>query len=329
MPRTWNYGSPDFLVRSDVLRELFPDDVSESDAAVLPRPTWGPDGWHYRVVDTKFTTLHFNATGTGLTDSSYPAYKAQLYIYNRMLGRLQGYLPAQSYLLGRGWQYTSRGVDYRGSNALERLAPIAQDGNVAGGVSIASAVEDALTWVRRVRNEGADWQIVPTPSVPELYPNMSNSDDGDMMMASEQAEPEDESADDGARTALGERQEVAGRRAEGVDSAVAGRDRRTRTGARRRHLSLGRRRRITAEMVITRGAGTYGPVLEQLLAVNVDDGPLILPERIEQTRDEWHETAGLEFYVDFEFCSDLNDDFANLPEKGGQPLVFMIGCGHR
>ena len=32
--------------------------------------------------------------------------------------------------------------------------------------------------------------------------------------------------------------------------------------------------------------------------------------------------------MDFEFCSDLNDDFANLPEKGGQPLIFMIGCGH-
>ena len=36
----------------------------------------------------------------------------------------------------------------------------------------------------------------------------------------------------------------------------------------------------------------------------------------------------MEFYVDFEFCSDLNDDFSKLPEKGGQPLIFMIGCGH-
>ena len=107
-----NYGSPDFLVRSDALRELFPEDVSASDA-VAPAPDLGADGWHYRVVDTKFTTLHFNSTGAGLTDASYPAYKAQLYIYNRMLGRLQGYLPAQSYLLGRGWQYVSKGVVQR------------------------------------------------------------------------------------------------------------------------------------------------------------------------------------------------------------------------
>jgi hypothetical protein len=36
----------------------------------------------------------------------------------------------------------------------------------------------------------------------------------------------------------------------------------------------------------------------------------------------------LEFYVDFETVSDLSDDFINLPEKGGQPLIFMICCGH-
>ena len=24
----------------------------------------------------------------------------------------------------------------------------------------------------------------------------------------------------------------------------------------------------------------------------------------------------------------MDDDFSKLPEKGGQPLIFMIGCGH-
>ena len=33
------YGSPDFLVRSDVLRELFPESISEQDAAVSA-PAW-------------------------------------------------------------------------------------------------------------------------------------------------------------------------------------------------------------------------------------------------------------------------------------------------
>ena len=61
----------------------------------------------------------------------------------------------------------------------------------------------------------------------------------------------------------------------------------------------------------------------QLLTVNTDGGPSLLPLRIEKTRGEWHPTPKVEFYVDFEFCSDLNDDFSKLPEKGGQPLIFF------
>ena len=36
----------------------------------------------------------------------------------------------------------------------------------------------------------------------------------------------------------------------------------------------------------------------------------------------------LEFYVDFETVSDIGDDFSAIPNRGGQPLVFMVGCGH-
>jgi len=45
-------------------------------------------------------------------------------------------------------------------------------------------------------------------------------------------------------------------------------------------------------------------------------------------RAEWHPEPPIEFYVDFETVSDLADDFSRLPQKGGQPLIFMIGCGH-
>ena len=131
----------------------------------------GENGWHYRVVDTKFTTLHLNTKGTELANKgSAPAYKAQLYIYNRMLGRLQGFEPLASFLLGRGWELKSRGNTYRGANAMERLGPIPQNGNVANRVAIADDVENALRWVRRVRTDGRDWQLLPKPSVPELYP---------------------------------------------------------------------------------------------------------------------------------------------------------------
>ena len=79
-----NYGSPDFLVRSDVLHELFPETVCATGMAIAA-PDLGIGDRPYRVVDSKFTTLHLNAAGTQLDNSgSGPAYKAQLSVYNRM-----------------------------------------------------------------------------------------------------------------------------------------------------------------------------------------------------------------------------------------------------
>ena len=46
-----NYGSPDFLVRSDVLRDLFPESISQQ-AAAASAPGLESNGWHYLVVDT-------------------------------------------------------------------------------------------------------------------------------------------------------------------------------------------------------------------------------------------------------------------------------------
>ena len=79
----------------------------------------------------------------------------------------------ESYLLGRGWQLKSKGVTHRSASAIERLGPVPQNGTTTNQVLIADAVEEALSWVRRVRTEGQDWQLLPEPSVPELYPNMA------------------------------------------------------------------------------------------------------------------------------------------------------------
>ena len=98
------YGSPDFLIRSDVLHGLFPISLSESEANNRA-PDLGDANWHYCVVDTKFTTLGFNAAGTELTGMS--AYKAQLFHLQPDVGPSAGIPAIQSFLLGRGWNRTS------------------------------------------------------------------------------------------------------------------------------------------------------------------------------------------------------------------------------
>ena len=321
-----NYGSPDFLVRSDILRELFPNPFSEAEALVAA-PDLGTGNWHYRVVDTKFTTLHFNAAGTTLdNDRRRLPYKAQLYIYNRMLGRVQGYLPPESYLLGRGWQQGTGRRITRGSNALERLGPVPQDGTVANGAPISDEVETALAWVRRLRAKGNQWQLLPTPSVPELYPNMSGLDDGEMMLDIGPGEWEPGAgSDESDEKWVGVKKWLAGALKElTLLPNVGPPGRRT---AHTAGIYTWDDPVLTPEAVAVTG-DKQGPTLQQFLEVNNGDAPLVLPSRIEQDREQWHTTPALEFYVDFEFCSDLNDDFSKLPEKGGQTLIFMIGCGH-
>ena len=321
-----NYGAPDFLIRSDVLRQMFPYDLTEAEAT-MSAPDLASDGWHYRVVDTKFTTLHLNASGSEVGNGgSAPAYKAQLYIYNRMLGRLQGLEPSKSYLLGRGWQRTQSGVTYRGTNAMEMLGPVPQSGTVANQVLIGNAVEEALRWIRKVRTEGNNWQLLPEPSVPELYPNMGNTDDAGLVLDIGPAELEpglDEEESVGQW--MGVKKWLAGELKELTQLWQVG------VGKREEAHVTGIYRwddpRITPTAVGVAGPKS-GPTLAQLLAVNTDDGPPVRPFRIERTRDAWHPTPCVEFYVDFEFCTDLNDDFSKLPEKGGQPVIFMIGCGH-
>ena len=324
-----NYGSPDFLVRSDVLLELFPKTYSPGEALV-PAPGLGSGNWHYRVVDTKFTTLYMNAAATELGNSGVSAaYKAQCYVYNRMLGRLQDYEPSESYLLGRGWQHTVKGETYRHPNAFDRLGPVPQNGAVANKEPIGDAVAQAMAWIRRVRNAGANWELLPKPSVPELYPNMSNYDDGEMMLdtaCAAELEPgyEDETESGYKWT------RVKKWLAEELKELTM----LWQVGVAKRNLAheAGYFRwdepGLTPETVGVKGPKT-SPTLAKMLAVNANDNcPPVLPELIGATRSEWYAPAKAEFYVDFEFVSDLNDDFSKLPEKGGHPLIFMIGCGH-
>ena len=167
---TRTYGSPDLLVRSDVLLELFPGSISPEAAAISARDLGDP-GWHYRVVDTKFSTLGLAAGGELGNGGSAPAYKVQVFIYNRALGRLQGYEPPESFLLGRGWEQTLRGETTRVHNCMDRLGPVPQDYSSRTRAPLTVQADAAADWLRRMRGEGHLWKIVPEPSIDELRVN--------------------------------------------------------------------------------------------------------------------------------------------------------------
>lgn len=297
------YGAPDLLVRSDILAQLWSKTLTPDEASVPAPALNGP--WHYRVVDLKFTTLDLDA-GEGPKDSgSAWAYKLQVFIYNRSVGRLQGMTPGQSYLLGRGWKQTVKGETLRSESCMDRLGPVPQDYASKSKGSLAAAVDEATGWIRKVRKKGAAWDVVPEPSVPELRPNMGNTSDQPWHAAKQRIGRELEDLTMLWQVGVGKRRD-----------------------ANRRGIYRWTDPACTAQSVGVNGNAT-APILDALLDTNRStEGPLVRPARVAAAEPVWREVPPLEFYVDFETVTDLGDDFSRIPIRGGQPMIFMIGCGH-
>jgi hypothetical protein len=303
-PPTRTFGFPDLLIRSDVLRRLWPDLVEE-DTLGRSAPSLGLDGCHYRVVDIKYTTLKLLVGGEVGNEGSAVAYKGQLLIYNRALAGMQDHEPETAYLMGRGWAQTVDGEKLRASDALDRLGPVSMGLATKSGAVLWERVEEAVRWRRRLVEDGAGWHATPEPSVHELRPNMGHTEDTPWHTAKKKIAQE-----------MGELTLLwnvgVDKRNTAIESGIL------------------RIEDVTSASDVGVKGPSYGPVLDAILNVNRDDtGPVVQPERIQAAQGEWEAEPSLEFYVDFETVSDLDDDFSRLPEKGGQPMIFMIGCGHQ
>jgi hypothetical protein len=298
-PETRTYGVADLLVRSDVLNELVPRTL-RAIAARDSAPALGDVPWHYRVVDIKFHTFSLDAERL-VRSYDELAYMAQVWVYNEALGRLQGYTPPAAFLLGRNWTCGWT----RGGGCLERLARVDSDalGDTRTGQSLAELTTEALDWIRRLRADGARWQVLPEPSVPELYPHARNTRDAPWHSAKREI-----------AEALGELTLLPAMNPE------------RRRAAHARGIKRWDDPRVSATALDV--PEKYTEQLEAVLAVNRPGGPVVLPERITGVSTTWRTPMPLELYVDFETVSNLADDFSTLPAVGGQTLIFQIGCGH-
>jgi hypothetical protein len=305
------FGSPDLLVRSDVLSRLFPTLVDE-ECALLGRtskaglvdasaPAIGADGFHYRVVDVKFSALRFGARGELSLEGSKRAYAAQVFITNRALAAAQGFQAPSSFLLGRRAQMGKKRVD----NAMARLGIVPSALTFAGGSTLASVVDEAEQWIRRMRRAGAAWEVLPVPFVPELWPDLKKTSDAPWHAVK-------------CEIALAQKNVTL---LPSVNGAV-------RDALRREHdITRYDDERLTPALLTSHGAKNTR-TLAAVLAVNTDGGPPVRPAQVKAQRSTWHARAPLEFFVDFETVSDLDDDFSRFPTAGGETLLFLIGCGH-
>jgi len=294
-PQARMYGRVDLLVRSDALARLCDDAFDEGDDPAAPAPALDGAPWHYRVLEVRFSKLALLKDGRLSTTSA--ATMARAWALDRALGRIQGLRPPFAYVLGRSW----RQGDREGRSCWERLARVPHDTYLRTlGASLADAVRDAAEWVRRVRREGASWEPFPRPSVAELWPNLKNDRDAPWHAAKREL-----------AEALGELTLLRG-------VGVAHRARAHRAGVSRWEDPS-----CNATLL---GVTRERELLEAILAANRGTAPLS-PAHVAADVERWRDRARLERYVDFETVSDLADDFAAFPRRGGQALIFQIGCG--
>lgn len=292
------FGAVDLLVRSDILAALFPavaDDELCRPATALGCP------WHYRAIDIKYTTLPLDQEGY-VQAAAKTGYVAQAWLYNQMLGALQGYRPPAAYLLGRGWVAGSGRLARRTAHCLDRPGKVGGE-RLVRGEPLEQLIERGLAWVRRLRRQGTAWDVHP-PTVPELRPNLKNR----------RAQPWTHAVRELAYEL-------------GDITCVWG------AGVSRRSFALAagieswRDARCSSATLGMDGADA--PRVDAILAVNREaDGPPVRPARVRAEEEHWRVPPPLEFYVDFETVNALDDDFQALPEVNATALIFMVGCGY-
>jgi len=295
------YGAPDLLVRSDYLNKFVGYDLYK-DKSTSPKLNVN---WHYVVIDIKHSMITLNSDGVHIRNQdSIPAYKGQLLVYTQALNEIQGTQITKAFILGKKYQYEQAGKKYEINDLLNKLGTI--DYNDFDKIYV-SKLDEALNWIKRVREEGNNWKLLPIPSKDELFPNMKNDRDG----------------------ALGKvKRQLAEEIHEITSVTYCGVD-------KRKHAFNQGIYGWNDEKCTSKNLGfnetKISKSIDAILNINRQDEVFVKPKKIEYSGLKWRnrETNEMEFFLDYET---MNSNFGKIVidktiEYENFELIFMIGVG--
>ena len=315
-------GRPDILIRSDYLNLLKPDLLDLETVNIPSR--FG--NWHYCVIDIKMSNLLLTSNGKYITNNKiYKAYKAQVLVYNTALSHLQDYFPSQSYLLGRSSHNYDNSLYF--NDCLSSISSVDFKENDKDKEFI-TKLEKAIEWhnILKIlpivsRNDNLmdtsddsnlninlktkwNWEeieiLLPEYFQFNLRPNMKNKYDYQWKDA---------------------KKEIARDREELTLLWNCG------IAKRNKALLMGITDFKGYMNYCKKNKGYQNTVLGCILEINSPDvDNLFLPDAIDEDYLDSIPPRDRPFIVlDFETTNNLNDEFENLPEKGGNDFTFLIG----
>ena len=306
------YGTPDLIIRSDYINKLV-------NTPTLPQPyekiccNLNPN-YHYRVIDIKSSQLKLCSDSIHLTNGdNYKFYKMQVYVYTKALMEIGAYplidgIDITGYILGSSWSYTKKRVKHVSKpifkkyyNPFDRLGCINYSNKDAW---VTKSLDDALYWISDVRKNGHKWDVYPSPSRPEMFPNMKNKLCSGYAMKA--------------------KQEVASKIKELTSIFYVGVDNRNLA------ISSGITRwddpRCNAKLLGFKDGGHINKIVDQILRVNREPDEYILPKTQIKTLPK-STSHVFDFFVDFETINKVMIPFdqTNIYDD----VVFMIGVVYR
>ena len=296
------FGSADLLVRSDYINQLTNTNVLNDDEANYKAPLLEND-YHYRVIDIKFSKLHFNTDGKTLRNyNNIKPFKTQIAIYNMALGEMQGYLPEQSYILGNGWILNKTQnkvkIEEFDVNPFDKLGSIDYDQR---DNSYYDDAMSAVSWIKEL-NDRDDFTHDP-PNDRRIYPNMCNTYDGFYH---------------------GIKKEIADKYNDITSIWNCGPG--NRNNAFKKNIKSWKDPKCNSETLGVRGKKT-SKMIDSILEFNQKRDKIINIKNIRHNNDNWR-SNDLTFYVDFETIgSILLDSNSKTKLSVDGDYIFMIGIG--
>jgi hypothetical protein len=297
------HGVFDLAIREDYISKVFTN-IPEY---ILKRLKIAHDSKRYFIVEIKFSTIPLKSDGYHiLNTSSFPAYKGQLYLYNRAISKLTGVENNISLILGRGYKLVQGGSTTLSQDPFERFGVVDFGGN---DVDVVSKTNAAVSWLRDVKKDGWSWNPYK-PQRDEMFPNMCVSSD----ISSNVKE-----AKEAVSQRIGEISQV-------WMCGVA-----ARKHAHSQGVKSWKDDRCTSQILGFRD-GKISKTLDAIL--NFNRRCLSLPKKstVEQKIYVDRETISSdvvvttpcanEFFIDFEMAGDIG------VSRNAKPIIFMIGVSH-
>jgi len=301
------YGLCDLLVRSDYINKLMNYKVISEEEENICSEKLGTK-WHYKVIDIKHSLIRLKSDGNHILNSDWMSYyKGQLYIYMKALNEVQNININKGFIWGKKYIYQNNKKKIEINNFLNKLGVVDYD-NI--DKNIVEETNNAIEWVREVKNNGLSWSLLPLPSRKELYPNMKNEKDENYHKIKSELNEKIYEITSVWNCGVSKREMAHNNKIYGWNNPKCN----------SKIMGFGKNSKI-------------GFIVDSILNINRQNDILLKPNKILYERENWFKNKKdeMEFYLDFETININLDSIIQegiIKEQNHNELIFLIGIGN-